>query len=86
MMRAFEVSETGVWRLSFSARIFGQTLRQTPFRHLPKKDNKNNTKAVSDKVSDAVCLLSDVCCLSGGVSLGRATSDTPDTRAKKERM
>lgn len=83
-MQVFEVSETGVWRVSGKDRPNSQTLCQTLVRHLAKKANKNKEMKVSDKVSEGVCQLSNCHCLSGGVSLGRARPDTPDTNGKGE--
>lgn len=74
-----KVSETGVWGLSEKTNGFSQTLRQTPFRHLLKNPHKTKMLCVSDVVSDTVCHPSNCHCLSGGVSLGRASPDTRQT-------
>jgi len=83
-MQGFEVSENGCLTLSENSAIFCQTDSQTPFRHLSEKTNKSNALEVSDEVSDGVCHLSNCHCLSGGVSLGRAKPDTPETEVKNE--
>ena len=81
-MLDFEVSETGVWRVSGKGNPNSQTDTQTVIRHLLINGNENKAMQVSDEVSEGVCHPLNCHCLSGGVSLGRATPDTPDESGK----
>jgi hypothetical protein len=81
-MQVTELSETGVWRLSEIGSIFCQTPDQTAVRHSPFFAKENRNIRLSDKVSGTVWMLPKCYCLTGGVSLGRAS---PDTRTKSTR-
>lgn len=75
-MQAFELSENTVWTVRQQGPEISQTVSQTVVRQFSKNANKNGALRVSDKVSDTVCHPLKCHCLSGCVSVGRASPDT----------
>lgn len=75
-MQAFELSENAVWSVRQQTPEISQTVAQTVVRQFSENTNKNGVLKVSDKVSDTVCNPLKCHCLSGCVSVGRASPDT----------
>lgn len=79
-MQGFEVSGFAVRRPFENWPDKRRTKHRTVTGHFSENANENNYIRVSGQLSGTVRQVANVRCLSGGVSLGRATPDTRTVR------